>query len=124
VGNASRAVRRSGSLEVMKQRRTYIQYFSDRLQPALRLVFEFKKINHTKDPSRRPYRLRRHAAVVTGDYSVGQPVAFIAGILLKSTPDCEPALRNYLLSAAAQTALGMVAKAAGQFVPSRCRGIY
>ncbi|NHB08204.1 hypothetical protein GWK53_17010 [Burkholderia cepacia] len=55
---------------------------------------------------------------VTGDYSVGQPVALMAGMLLKPSSDCVPALRTYLSSAAAQAALGMVANPAGQFVRS------
>lgn len=55
---------------------------------------------------------------VTGDYSVGQPVALMAGTLRKSTSDYVPAMRTYLSSAAAQAALGMVADPAGKFVRS------
>ncbi|WP_176115549.1 hypothetical protein [Burkholderia cepacia] len=108
----------TGGFEVVKRRRTDIQYFSDRLQPALRLVFEFKKIDHTKTRRNAYTGADGMERFVTGDYSVGQPVALMAGMLLKPTSDCVPALRTYLSSAAAQAALGMVANPAGQFVRS------
>jgi len=108
----------TGGLKVVKRRRTDIQYFSDRLQPALRLVFEFKKIDHTKTRRDAYTGAEGMERFVTGDYSIGQPVALMAGMLLKSTPDCVPALRTYLSSTAAQAALDMVADPAGQIVRS------
>ena len=108
----------TGGLKVVKRRRTDIQYFSDRQQPALRLVFEFKKIDHTKARRDAYAGAEGMERFVTGDYSVGQPVALMAGMLLKPTPDCVPALRTYLSSAAGQAALGMVANPAGQLVRS------
>ncbi len=108
----------TGGLKVVKRRRTDIQYFSDRQQPALRLMFEFKKIDHTKARRDAYAGAEGMERFVTGDYSVGQPVALMAGMLLKPTPDCVPALRTYLSSAAGQAALGMVANPAGQLVRS------
>lgn len=108
----------TGGLKVVKRRRTDIQYFSDRLQPALRLVFEFKKIDHTKTRRNAYTGAEGMERFVTGDYSLGQPVALMAGMLLKPTPECVPALKTYLSSAAARTALGMVANPAGEFVRS------
>ena len=107
-----------GGFTVVKRRRTDIQYFSDRLQPALRLVFEFKKIDHTKTRRVAYTGAEGMERFVMGDYSVGEPVALMAGMLLKPTSECVPALTTYLSSAAAQAALGMVANPAGQFVRS------
>ncbi len=108
----------TGGFTVVKRRRTDIQYFSDRLQPALRLVFEFKKIDHTKTRRVAYTGAEGMERFVMGDYSVGEPVALMAGMLLKPTSECVPALTTYLSSAAAQAALGMVANPAGQFVRS------
>lgn len=106
----------TGGLKVARRRRTDIQYFSDRL--PLRLVFEFKKLDHTKTRRNAYTGAEGMERFVTGDYSVGQPVALMAGMLLKPTSDCVPAMRTYLSSAAAKAALGMVADPAGEFVHS------
>lgn len=108
----------AGGLQVTKRRRTDIQYFSNKSLPALRLVFEFKKIDHTKARRDAYTGAEGMERFVTGDYSVGQPVALMAGMLLQPLPQCVPPLRTYLSSAKAQAALSMVANPAGQLVRS------
>lgn len=106
----------TGGLKMTDRRRTDIQYFSDRQLPALRLVFEFKKIDHTKKRRDDYTGADGMARFVTGDYSNGQPVAVMAGMLLKPLPQCMPPLQIYLSSAAAQGALAMLPDVAGNFV--------
>lgn len=97
----------SGGLIVSDRRRTDIEYFSDRYSPTLQLVFEFKKLNHTK--ARRDEYVGGDGMLrfVTGDYSVGQPVAMMVGILLEAEEFCVPPLITLLRTPAARTALQM-----------------
>lgn len=108
----------TGGFQVVKRRRTDIQYFSNKSMPALRLVFEFKKIDHTKARRDAYTGAQGMERFVAGDYSVGQPVAVMAGMLLQPLPQCVPPLRTYLSSAKAQAALSMVVNPAGQLVRS------
>lgn len=108
----------TGGLRVMNRRRTDIQYFSNKRNPVLRLVFEFKKIDHTKARRDAYTGADGMERFVTGDYSIGEPVAVMAGMLLKPLPQTVPLLKTYLSSATARAALSMVANPAGQFVRS------
>jgi hypothetical protein len=98
---------------ISERRRTDIEYFSDRYDPALQLVFEFKKLSHTK--SRRDLYTGEKGMLrfISGDYSAGQPVAVMVGILLNAEKDCVPPLIDLLQTSKAQTALQIAATTGG-----------
>lgn len=82
-------------LGVVKRKRTDIQYFSNREDPPLDLVFEFKKLSHLKS-QRDQYVEDGLLRFVTGEYSVGQPVALMVGILITHRDDAVPPLLRWL----------------------------
>lgn len=89
-----RLVRSGKRAAVVDRKRTDIRYFTDSESPALDLIFEFKRIDHRA--SRRKYYTGEEGIMrfVTGDYSVGQPVALMVGILTVHHDDCVPRWRN------------------------------
>ncbi|MEH2565648.1 Fis family transcriptional regulator [Bradyrhizobium sp. AZCC 2289] len=99
--------RKSGGVEIADRRRTDIEYFSDRYDPALELVFEFKKING-KAARRNTYvgsdgMLR----FVTGSYSIKQPLAVMVGIVTDKETACVQPLIDLLKTSESMAALQM-----------------
>ena len=99
--------RKSGGVEIADRKRTDIEYFSDRYDPALELVFEFKKING-KNARRKTYvgsdgMLR----FVTGSYSIKQPLAVMVGILTDRETACVQPLIDLLKTPESMAALRM-----------------
>lgn len=83
-------------LRMGKRKRTDIQYFSNREDPALELVFEFKKLGHQK--SHRDHYVGKEGMLrfVTGEYSLRQPLAVMVGILVTHADDSLPPLTQWL----------------------------
>ena len=100
-----RLVRSGKRAAVVDRKRTDIRYFTDSESPALDLIFEFKRIDHRA--SRRKYYTGEEGIMrfVTGDYSVGQPVALMVGILTVHHDDCVPPLEKWLNSPDGKTEL-------------------
>jgi hypothetical protein len=105
---------------VHKRKRTDILFTSDRCDPPLELVFEFKKLGRSK-PRRDAYcgeegMLR----FVTGEYSKFQPLAVMVGILIEHRDDCLPPLIRFLDSAEAKTLLHLESvRGKNRHIPSR-----
>lgn len=92
-------------LRVVKRKRTDIQYFSNREDPPLDLVFEFKKVSHVKSQRDNYVGEEGMLRFITGEYSVGQPVALMVGILVIHRDDSMPPLVRWLESAEAKSLL-------------------
>jgi hypothetical protein len=86
----------ANGLRVVKRKRTDIQYFSNREEPVLDLVFEFKKLGHQK--SHREHYVGEEGMLrfVTGEYSLRQPLAAMVGILVTHADDSLPPLTQWL----------------------------
>lgn len=100
-------VRKGKRIGLENNRRTDIRYFTDRADPALELIFEFKRLNH--QPSQRKKYTGESGMMrfITGDYSVGNPLALMVGILNVHRDDCVPPLTQWLNSAEAKAELHM-----------------
>lgn len=94
-------------LRVVDRKRTDIQYFSNREDPVLDLVFEFKKLGHLK--SHRDHYIGEDGMLrfVTGEYSLRQPLAVMVGILVTHADDSVPPLTQWLNSPDAKSLLHM-----------------
>jgi len=94
-------------VRIVERKRTDIQYFSNKEDPALELVFEFKKLGHQK--SHRDYYVGEEGILrfVTGEYSLRQPLAVMVGILVTHADDCVPPLAQWLNGSEAKTLLYM-----------------
>lgn len=94
-------------LRIVNRKRTDIQYFSNREEPVLDLVFEFKKLGHQK--SHREHYVGEEGMLrfVTGEYSVRQPLAIMVGILVTHADDSLPPLTQWLNGAEAKSLLYM-----------------
>lgn len=84
------------SAEVLKETRTDILYAWNDPQRSLRLVFEFKKLNHTKRLRELYLGERGILRFVTGPYSKEQAVAVMAAILTVDPPAAIAPLRRAL----------------------------
>lgn len=104
---AKTQILRNGGMKVVQRKRTDIEYFSDRSQNTLQLVFEFKKLDHTAT-KRKIYvgedGMRRF---VTGDYSAGQSSALMVGILSCAEAACVVGLVKLLEGKSTRTSLRM-----------------
>lgn len=99
--------RKGGGVEISERKRTDIEYFSDRYDPSLELVFEFKKING-KAGRRNTYigpdgMLR----FVTGSYSIKQPLAIMVGVLTDPEAACVQPLIDLLKTSKSMSMLQM-----------------
>lgn len=88
--------------------RTDIEYFTDRYDPALRLVFEFKKLSDTETTRSKYYGDSGMLRFVTGNYSIGDPVALMVGILMDEEAPTIAGLRRSLQLPAVRRPLAMV----------------
>lgn len=100
-------VRRGKHIALEENRRTDIRYFTDREDPTLELIFEFKRINHQPSQWKKYTGESGMMRFVTGDYSVGNPLALMVGIVIVHRDDCVPALTEWLNSSEARTELYM-----------------
>ena len=98
---------------VTQRKRTDIRYFSNREDPALNLIFEFKKLDHRKT-ARDGYISEGMLRFITGEYSIGQPLALMVGILTIHRNDTLPALHQWLDSPDAKSLLFMETLKTGQ----------
>lgn len=96
-----------GGLRRVKCKRTDIKYFSDRSLPALHLVFEFKYLDHRSTPRKKYMGEDGMLRFITGEYSIGDPMAVMVGILKFHKEDCVPPLLRFLNSADAKSSLYM-----------------
>ncbi|RWA88229.1 MAG: Fis family transcriptional regulator [Mesorhizobium sp.] len=82
--------------EIKEERRTDILYVWNNEQMTVELVFEFKRLKKGA-ASRKAYLgesgLERF---ITGQYSAGQPVALMCGVLLDNHAEVVPAIRSAL----------------------------
>lgn len=96
-----------GGLRRVKCKRTDIKYFSDRSLPALHLVFEFKYLDHRSAPRKKYMGEDGMLRFITGEYSIGDPMAIMVGIMKFHWDDCVPPLLRLLNSADAKSSLYM-----------------
>lgn len=96
-----------GTAKVAKRKRTDIRYYTNHEQPELDLIFEFKKLSHQKAQRDKYTGGEGLGRFVTGEYSIGQPVALMVGILTVHEEDTVPPLMRWLNSADAKTLLHM-----------------
>ena len=96
-----------GNWTVTKRKRTDIRYSSNLESPPLSLVFEFKKLSHRKSDRDHYTGQEGMLRFVTGEYSVGKPVAAMVGILTVHRDDTVPVLEKWLNSPDAKAVLYM-----------------
>jgi len=101
---------------VKERYRTDIQYFSNMAQPSLELVFEFKKVDHTRRRQEAYLGKEGMARFVSGEYSSMQPVAVMVGVLLTSKEDCVLSLQKALQKKPVREALRMRCDAQGSWL--------
>lgn len=82
------------TLRIGRRFRTDIEYFTDRYDPALRLIFEFKKLSDTETTRGKYCGESGMWRFVTGDYSIGDPVALMVGILMDEDEPTVTGLRR------------------------------
>lgn len=102
-----RLVRSGKRVAVVDRKRTDIQYFTDSEQPALKLIFEFKRLDHQLSRRKKYTGEDGMMRFITGEYSVGEPVAVMVGILTAHRDDCVPPLEIWLNSPDAKTELAI-----------------
>jgi hypothetical protein len=107
--NQGELVVQNGTAKVVKRKRTDIKYYTNHEDPELDLIFEFKKLNHLKAQRDKYSGDEGMARFVTGEYSLGQPVALMVGILTVHQDDAVAPLMRWLNSADAKTLLHMEA---------------
>lgn len=93
--------------KVVKRKRTDIRYYSNQESPPLELIFEFKKLSHNKTERDSYTGESGMLRFITGEYSLGKPVAAMVGILIVHRDDCVPVLSKWLNSADAKAVLHM-----------------
>jgi hypothetical protein len=82
--------------KIVKSYRTDIEYFSNRSQRVLRLIFEFKKIDNKQKSISQYCGTDGMRRFIDGEYACGEPVAFMAGIIIANRPQCLEKLRETL----------------------------
>lgn len=102
--------------EVLKEFRTDIHYNWMSDEQRLELIFEFKKL--TRHDSSRKIYLGEEGLLrfITGDYSQGQPVAVMVGILMHPTEPIVDALRRTIKSPATAAALYLCKTPSGELL--------
>ena len=102
--------------EILEEIRSDIVFAWNNDEQAIRLVFEFKKLNH-RDSSRE-YYLGKNGLLrfVTGAHSQQQAIAVMVGILLSEEPRVVPALRRSLQVPAQAGALKMLKQHNGRWL--------
>jgi len=100
-----RLVRSGRRIAVVDRKRTDIQYFTDSGKPALRLIFEFKRIDHQLSRRKKYTGEEGMMRFITGEYSVGEPLALMVGILAVHRDDSVPPLESWLNSNEARNQL-------------------
>lgn len=79
--------------------RTDIEYFSNRSTPALKLVYEFKKVDGNKTATLTKYwGPQGMGRFIEGDYAIKQPVVLMAGIVVSPKAACVDKLKTTLAS--------------------------
>ncbi len=79
--------------------RTDIEYFSNRSTPALKLVYEFKKIDGSNARTLTKYwGPEGMGRFIEGDYAIKQPVVLMAGIVISPKAACIDTLKSTLTS--------------------------
>lgn len=106
-GRQGKLIRKAGGLKVVQRKRTDIQYFSNREDPVLNLIFEFKKLGRSKSQRDKYTGAEGMLRFVTGEYSIGEPLALMVGILVEHQDDCVPPLDEWLNSEEARELLRM-----------------
>lgn len=97
--------------------RTDIEYWSNRQDDAeLELTVEFKRLDAQESLRKKYYGEGGMGRFVTGEYSLKNPIALMAGILLDDRATCVEALRKALLIAGVRAALNMVADGSKQYL--------
>lgn len=86
----------AASGKVDKSFRTDIEYFSNRAPRVLRLIFEFKKIDHKQRNITHYCGTQGMRRFIDGEYASGEPVAFMAGIITADKPKCLAKLHKTL----------------------------
>lgn len=102
-----RIVREGKKIRLVDNRRTDIRYYTDSGSPALELIFEFKRLNHQPSQRKKYTGEAGMMRFVTGDYSIGNPLALMVGILTVHQDDCIPLLTQWLNSTEARAELCM-----------------
>ena len=97
--------RNRDGVAVVERKRTDIQYFSNREDPVLTLIFEFKKLSHSNTQRNKYTGESGVLRFVTGEYSLGEPLALMVGILVEHRDDCVPLLAAWLDTADAKSVL-------------------
>lgn len=92
--------------EVRDRKRTDINYFTERDDPATNLTFEFKKLDE-HSTSREKYVKDGMVRFISGEYSKGEPAALMVGILTMHSDDVVPPLLRRLNDADSRVLLGM-----------------
>lgn len=106
--------------EILEETRTDILYAWNDAQQSLRLVFEFKKLNHQESARKKYLGESGLLRFVTGPYSERQAVAVMAGILTVDPQHVVPPLRRALQNPATARSVRMLEKPGGGwlYVPS------
>lgn len=99
--------------EILDETRTDILYAWNDASQSLRLVFEFKKLNHQESTRKKYLGKSGMLRFVTGPYSEKQAVAIMAAILTVDERDAVPPLRRALQHPATAQAVAMVEKPGG-----------
>ena len=97
--------RNRDGVAVVERKRTDIQHFSNREDPVLTLIFEFKKLSHSNTQRNKYTGESGVLRFVTGEYSLGEPLALMVGILVEHRDDCVPLLAAWLDTADAKSVL-------------------
>lgn len=102
--------------EILGETRTDILYAWNDDARSLRLVFEFKKLNHQASSRDKYLGQSGLLRFVTGPYSQKQSVAIMAGILTSDPEQVVPAMRRALQHPSTAGVMRMVKKADGSWL--------
>ncbi len=100
--------------KIIEQIRTDIEYLWNDHTQNLCIVFEFKKLDQKNRSHKHYYGENGLLRFVTGDYSLKQPLAFMAAVVLDDRHSCVTALRQALQHAS--TSLCAICQNKGDFL--------
>ena len=102
--------------KILSETRTDILYAWNDDKRSLRLVFEFKKLNHTTSARERYLGEQGLRRFVTGPYGCGEAVAIMAGVLTVDEPAAVPLLQQALQHPTNVAALQLIRSPTGAWL--------
>lgn len=104
------------TLEITKRHRTDIHYAWHDQSTRHEIIFEFKKLSHTKSSRDLYYSKEGMGRFIDGNYAKRHPLSLMVGILMSAKEDCVPPLKKAISANGAAGALKMLKNSKGHLL--------